>query len=350
MIRAGIIGSTGYTGVELLRLLAGHPEVEITYATTESYAGQNLSHVYPHLNGTVHNLVGEAFDLGQATELCDVVFIALPHGHTPAIATPLLAAGKKIIDLGADLRLKNAADYEKWYREPPAPDALLQHAVYGLPEVGWRDEISESNLVANPGCYATASTLAAAPLLETDWIDWSQCILDGKSGVSGAGRTLSLNTHFCEVAENFKAYQVAGTHRHTPEIEQSFTRLKGEPVVVEFTPHLIPMIRGLFVTAYFKAQKVISDKALHALYQDYYDQESFIRVVPLDELVHTKSVRGTNCCDIAVHFNERTQRITVTAVIDNLIKGASGQAIQNMNLMCQLPEGMGLNTLAGGYP
>jgi len=350
MVKVGIIGATGYTGIELLRLLAAHPEVEVCYATTESYVGQNLGHVYPHLKSVAGHLTGEAFDLAKAIALCDVVFIALPHGHAPNIAAPLLAAGKKVIDLGADLRLKNSADYHKWYRETPAPEALLQKAVYGLPEAGWREAIRKSNLVANPGCYATAATLAAAPLLKTDFIELSECILDGKSGTSGAGRTLSLNTHFCEVAENFKAYQVAGTHRHTPEIEQNFGTLKGQPITVEFTPHLIPMIRGLFITAYFKLRQNISENDLYTLYQQYYHQESFVRILPMNELTQTKQVRGTNRCDIAVHLNPRTKRITVTSVIDNLIKGASGQAIQNMNLMCQLPEGLGLDTLSAMYP
>jgi N-acetyl-gamma-glutamyl-phosphate reductase len=346
MIKAGIIGATGYTGVELLRLLAGHPGVEICYATSESYVGQKIGHVYPHLKDAVGDLIAQKFDITKTIASCDVVFIALPHGHAPDIAAPLLAAGKKVIDLGADLRLKNPADYEKWYKETPAPDALLQQAVYGLPEAGWREAIKKSSLIANPGCYATAAILAAAPLLKTDLINLNECILDGKSGASGAGRTLSLNTHFCEVSENFKAYQTAGTHRHTPEIEQSFSSIKGESMIVEFTPHLIPMVRGLFMTAYFKLQKNTTAQDIHALYQAYYHQEPFIHILSMDELTHTKQVRGTNRCDIAVHLNTRTQRITVTSVIDNLMKGASGQAIQNMNLMSQLPETMGLTSSA----
>ncbi len=346
MIKAGIIGATGYTGVELLRLLSAHPEVQICYATSESYVGQKIGHVYPHLKNAVGDLTAERFDLTKAIALCDVVFIALPHGHAPNIAAPLLTLGKKVIDLGADLRLKNPTDYEKWYKEIPAPDVLLQQAVYGLPEAGFRDAIQKSNLIANPGCYATAAILAAAPLLKTDLINVNECILDGKSGTSGAGRALSLDTHFCEVSENFKAYKIAGTHRHTPEIEQSFNAIKGESMIVEFTPHLIPMIRGLFMTAYFKLQKNTTQSDIHALYEAYYDQEPFVRILPMDELAHTKQVRGTNRCDIAVHLNTRTQRITVTSVIDNLMKGASGQAIQNMNLMCDLPQTMGLTSSA----
>lgn len=350
MIQVGIIGATGYTGIELLRLLQAHPEVALSYVTTESYVGQAIGHVYPHLKSVCGDLTGEALDITKAVAQCDLIFIALPHGHAPGIAEPLLAAGKKVIDLGADLRLQNGADYQTWYRHAPAPVSLLQKAVYGLPEIGMRDAIQKTDLIANPGCYATAAALAAAPLLHTDWIDMRTLILDGKSGTSGAGRTLALQTHFCEVAENFKAYQTAGTHRHTPEIEQSFSAMKGQPVLVEFTPHLIPMVRGLFMTAYFTLQKNITEKEIYALYQDYYEKECFVRVLPRNELTQTKQVCGTNRCDIAVHINPRTQRVTVTSVIDNLIKGAAGQAIQNMNLMCGFPEGLGLNTLVASYP
>lgn len=350
MIRAGIIGATGYTGIELLRLLTQHPAVKICYTTTESYAGQRIGEIYPHLENTVSTLIGENVDIKKAINLCDVIFIALPHGHASRIADPLLSSGKKVIDLGADFRLKEGSMYQKWYKEKPAPENLLQKAVYGLAETGLRETIEKSDLIANPGCYATAAILAAAPLLKTDWIDWNTCILDGKSGISGAGRAPSLHNHFCEVSENFKAYQTAGTHRHTPEIEQNFNMLHGKTITVEFTPHLIPMLRGLFMTAYFTLQKKISEKELYALYHHYYQTSPFIRILPMDMLAHTKSVRGTNRCDIAIRLNTRTQRITVTSVIDNLIKGAAGQAVQNMNLMYQLPEALGLNTLSTMYP
>lgn len=349
MINIGIIGATGYTGIELLRILKNHPKAQVRYATTETYAGQALQHTYPHLK-QVTDLSGEKLDIAKVIACCDVVFIALPHGHAAAIAAPLLAAGKKVIDLGGDLRLKNPADYQHWYQHTPADTELLTTAVYGLPEAGWRDSIAKSTLVANPGCYATAAILAAAPLITTEVIDIYSGIFDGKSGVSGAGRTLSLNTHLCETTENFKAYQPGGTHRHVPEIEQALSTISGKPLTLEFTPHLVPMIRGLFMTAYFQLLQEVSTAQIRAMYQAYYESSPFVRLLPPSELAQTKHVRGTNYCDIAIFVNPRTKRLMVTSVIDNLGKGAAGQAVQNMNLMCQLPEEMGLDTLHAMYP
>lgn len=350
MIKVGIIGATGYTGIELLRILHGHPQAEVCYAATESYAGDKLSHTYPHLKN-ITQLLGEKLDLEKIPSHCDLIFIALPHGFAAKIVGSLLDAGKKVIDLGADLRLQNPADYQQWYQQEAASVALLQRAIYGLPEAGFRSKIKTSTLIANPGCYATASILAATPLLTSGLIDLNDCILDGKSGISGAGRSLALNSHFSEAAENFKAYQIAGTHRHTPEIEQAFQTINGNAMKVEFTPHLVPMVRGLFMTAYFKLNNnAASEQQVRELYQHYYQDEPFIRVLPAHELPQTKNVRGTNYCDIAIRVNSRTQRITVTSVIDNLVKGASGQAVQNMNLICQLPETLGLNNLQAIYP
>lgn len=349
MIKTGIIGATGYTGIELLRLLQHHPEAKVVSAVTESYAGQELAAIYPHLKNIVR-MKGEKLDLTTIIDHCDVVFIALPHGHAIAIAQTLLAAGKKVIDLGADFRLRKPQDYQQWYKQQPAPDTLLQQAVYGLAEVGLRAKIARAQLVANPGCYPTASILAALPALKAGVIKVDDCIFDAKSGISGAGRSLALQSHFCEVAENLTPYQIAGAHRHVPEIEQELQQISGQPITIQFTPHLIPMVRGLLVTAYFKLTQAMPQQEIHRLYQETYADEKFIRVCATDVVPQVKQVRGTNYCDIGVRVDERTQRLLVVSVIDNLIKGAAGQAIQNMNLMCQLPEAMGLDGNLTVYP
>lgn len=349
MIKAGIVGVTGYTGIELLRLLKQHPEVTVTYGGTDSYAEQDISDIYPHLKNQV-TLKGEKLDVNSLTKNCDVIFISLPHGHAIDIAQPLLAAGKKIIDLGADFRLKNSDDYQQWYQHKPAPTDLLNKAVYGLPEKGVRQSIAQATLIANPGCYPTAAILAALPALKAGIINPNESIFDAKSGLSGAGRSLSLKSHYCEVAENISAYQIAGAHRHTPEIEQELSFLANKPVTIQFTPHLVPMIRGLFVTAYFKLKTSLSQHEAHAIYKETYHQEEFIRVNSLNQAPQVKSVRGTNFCDLGVFVDARTERLIVVSVIDNLIKGAAGQAIQNMNLMYALPEAMGLKGDFAIYP
>lgn len=348
-MKVGIIGATGYTGIELLRILQQHPAAEICYASTESYADKTLEQVYRHLTGSV-SLTGEKLDLKKAAACCDLLFIALPHGHAAAIAQSLLDAGKKVIDLGADFRLKNPSHYQQWYQHPPAAEHLLQQAVYGLPEVEDKATISQACLIANPGCYATAAILAAFPALTAGIVDLDDCIFDGKSGISGAGRTLSLHAHFCEIAENFKAYQTAGKHRHTPEIEQALSSKLGKVIQVQFTPHLIPMIRGLFMTAYFKLTVSITEAEIYEIYQQAYADQPFIRIFKDDTELQTKNVRGSNFCDLVIRVDSRTNRLIVTSAIDNLIKGAAGQAIQNMNLMYALPETLGLNTIIPIYP
>ena len=349
MIKVAIIGSTGYTGVELLRILQNHPSVQVAAAITESYVDQALAQVYPHLKGQV-DLLGEKLEIESLVKNCDLVFIALPHGHAIKIVPTLLAAGKKVIDLGADFRLKNPEHYQNWYQQPSAAAELLNQAVYGLAEAGWRSEIMKTSFVANPGCYPTAAALATIPALKADIIDPNECIFDAKSGVSGAGRSPALHTHYCEVTENLAAYQIAGQHRHTPEIEQTLGHIINKSVTVQFTPHLVPMIRGLLVTAYFKLAKSISEAEIYALYQAYYQDEPFIRISPPGKIPAVKQVRGTNYCDIGLQVDTRTQRLIVVSVIDNLIKGASGQAVQNMNLMMQLPENTGLTGNITVYP
>lgn len=339
-INIGVIGATGYTGIELVRLLHRHPQVKLTYLTSETYVGKGLPEVYPHLHTPELSL--QKLDVDIAKEVCDLVFIALPHGHAIAVTEAFLQAGKKVIDLGADFRLKKAEAYTKWYGLPSAKDNLLAEAHYGLPEISKKTDYPHYSLIANPGCYPTAAILGVAPLLAHQLISLEHCILDGKSGVSGAGRGLSLNTHYCEVSENFKAYGVGGTHRHTPEIEQAFSALTGEACAIDFTPHLVPMVRGLFMTGYYKLHQNISLADIHARYEEFYAQAPFVRLLPSHHLPETKQVKGTNFCDIAVRLNERTGTVIVTSVIDNLIKGASGQAIQNMNLMHGWHETLGL--------
>ncbi|HEX4044597.1 MAG TPA: N-acetyl-gamma-glutamyl-phosphate reductase [Gammaproteobacteria bacterium] len=349
VIKAGILGATGYTGIELLRLLQQHPAVTVAHAFTESHVGQPIPHIYPHLQQQT-SLIGEQFSPTLAAD-CDVLFMALPHGHAIDIVPPLLAQGKKVIDLGADFRLKSADDYQHWYQTTPASASLLQQAVYGLPEAGYRAAIQQATLLANPGCYPTASILAALPAFAAGIISPSDCIFDAKSGLSGAGRKLALQSHYGEVAENFSPYQVGGIHRHTPEIEQALTAIAQQPITIQFTPHLVPMVRGLSVTAYFKLNTLLTQQAVHAIYQQAYQDEPFIRLYTTTHTnPQTKQVRGTNFCDISVHVDTRTQRLIVISAIDNLLKGAAGQAIQNMNIMFQLPETTGLQNGGGIYP
>ncbi len=347
-IKVGIAGATGYGGVELLRLLGGHPETEVVLAGTESYVGQELASVYPHLAGRVTLLGREASAEALAGE-CDVVFTALPHGVPMKLAPAVLGAGKRLIDLGADFRLKDTAAFEAWYKHRHEATDLLGEAVYGLPEL-YRSQIREARLVGNPGCYPTSCALAAAPLLKAGLVETRGIIFDSKSGVSGAGRGANLGVHFAEVNENFKAYNIAGGHRHTPEIEQTLSDLVGAPVVVSFTPHLVPMTRGILTTAYFNLKDDRSTEELLALFREFYADEPFVRVRPAGDLPTTKQVWGSNYCDIGLQVDRRTGRVLVIAVIDNLVKGAAGQAVQNMNLLFGLPETTGLLSAAPMWP
>lgn len=348
VIRVGIAGITGYTGIELVRLLQGHPGATVVLGTSEQSGGQSLAAVHPQL-GAGLDLPLAPLDPAALAAGCDVAFLALPHGIAIEVAPVLLAAGVKVIDLGADFRLQDAAAYQAWYQHSPAASELLAQAAYGLPEL-FRDRIRGRSLVANPGCYPTSCALAVAPLLAGGWVETRGIIFDSASGVSGAGRGASLGVHFSEVNESFKAYSVAGAHRHTPEIEQSVNRLAGAaadggPIRVTFTPHLAPMTRGILTTAYFDLRRPLTTAAAVAVFREFYAGEPFVRVRPAGDLPATKQVLGSNCCDIGVAVDERTGRIIVLAAIDNLVKGASGQAIQNMNLVCGLPETTGLDGL-----
>ena len=347
-IRVGIAGATGYGGIELLRLLGNHPEATVVLAGTESYVGQELAAVYPHLAGRVTLAGREATPEALAAE-CDVVFTALPHGVPMKLAPAVVAAGKKLIDLGADFRLRDTALFEQWYKHKHEATDLQAQAAYGIPEL-FREQIRGASVVGNPGCYPTSCALASAPLLKAGLVETKGIIFDSKSGVSGAGRGVNLGVHFSEVNENFKAYNIAGGHRHTPEIEQTLSDLAGVPVVVTFTPHLVPMTRGILTTAYFQLKQDLTTEQLLEQFRSFYAGEPFVRVRPAGDLPQTKQVSGSNYCDIGLQVDRRTGRVLVISVIDNLVKGAAGQAIQNMNLLFGLPETTGLMTAAPIYP
>jgi len=337
-IRAGIIGD-GYTSAELNRLLAVHPCVKVVGVTSIENIGKPLADVFAHLTGC-SEVVCEKLELESFLERCDVLFIALPHGLSVPLAKAALERGKKVVDLGADFRFKDKDVYAAWYHcEHEAPE-LLAEAVYGLPEL-FREEIRRARLVANPGCYPTGAILGLAPALKNRLLDLETLIIDAKSGVSGAGRTLSLNSHFCEVNENIKAYSI-GTHRHTPEIEQVLSWIAGEKVTVSFTPHLIPVSRGILSTIYGRLACRMSAAEVQQIYEEFYRGEVFVHVLKSGQLPQTRAVYSSNRCHIGLVADERTGRLVVVTAIDNLAKGASGQAIQNMNLMFGLAEGCGL--------
>lgn len=353
MIKVGIIGATGYTGAELVRLLKHHPLVELVALTTQQYVGLPFAEVYPHLSGKV-DLVGEELNIPALVNRCEAIFVSLPHGHALPVAQEVIRQGKKLIDLGADLRLKDPAVYAKWYRidldqslDRAITAQLPAQAVYGLPELH-RQEIRQAKTVANPGCYPTSALLGLAPLLKNKIIDPNRIIIDAKSGVSGAGRGLSLNTHYCEVNENIKAYSVAN-HRHTPEIEQELSLLAGGEIKVTFTPHLTPMTRGILSTIYTPLSVNLTLPEILKLYRTFYQDEHFIRIMPPHILPGTKMVAGSNYCALGIVVDERTNQVIILSAIDNLIKGASGQAVQNMNIMFDFPETMALEE-AGVYP
>ncbi len=338
MLKVGIIGSSGYTGVELARILSTHPEVELTVATSRQYAGKLLSEVFPNLRKRI-NLVCENLGPEELVKRADFFFTAVPHKTAMDIVPPLLAAGKKVVDLSADFRIRDVDVYEKWYQTHSSPK-LIGEAVYGLPEL-YRNEVQGARLVANPGCYPTSITLGLAPLLREKIIDPATLIIDSKSGTSGAGRSANVGTLFCEVTDGFRAYKVGGTHRHIPEIEQELSSLAERKVTISFTPHLLPISRGILSTMYATCQET-DGRVLQQLYEDTYANESFVRVCPAGTFPATQYVRGSNCCDIGIQLDARTGRIIVVAAIDNIAKGASGQAIQNMNLMNGFAETCGL--------
>ncbi len=339
-IKVGIVGGTGYTGVELLRLLALHPDVELSVITSRGEAGLPVADMFPSLRGRV-NL---AFtDPAQADlTLCDVVFFATPHGVAMSQAKALVAAGVKVIDLAADFRLQDTAVFEQWYKLSHSCPELLADAAYGIPEL-YRDKVRAAQVIGNPGCYPTTVLLGLAPLLEQGLIDLSVPIIsDSKSGVSGAGRKAEVATLFAESSDNMKAYGVAG-HRHHPEIHAQLQQLAGEQVQFIFVPHLIPMIRGMLSTMYVKLSASGLNTDIQALYEARYQGEAFVDVLPPGSLPETRSVRGANQLRLALHPQADSGYLTIIVVQDNLVKGAAGQAVQNMNIMFDLDEQAGLN-------
>ena len=340
MIKVGVVGGTGYTGVELLRLLAGHPAAELTVITSRSEAGRPVADLFPNLRGSLE-LAFSVPDIGQLSA-CDLVFFATPNGTAMTMVPQLLEAGVRVIDLAADFRLREADEWQQWYGMEHACPEYLQQAVYGLPEVN-RAAIVQARLVANPGCYPTAVQLGFLPLLEEGLVEGSHLIADAKSGVSGAGRKAATAALLCEASENFKAYAVPG-HRHLPEIRQGLESASGKPVGLTFVPHLTPMIRGIHATLY--AQLLDADRDLQALFEARYSDEPFVDVLPAGSHPETRTVRGANVCRIAIHQPQQGNTVVVLAVIDNLVKGAAGQALQNMNIMLGLNEDAGLSNIA----
>jgi N-acetyl-gamma-glutamyl-phosphate reductase len=340
MIKVGIVGGTGYTGVELLRLLAAHPEVALQVITSRSEEGTAVADMFPNLRGHV-DLRFTAPDPVALAD-CDVVFFATPNGIAMTQVPELLAAGVKVIDLAADFRLKDVAVWEQWYGMTHACPELLEEAVYGLPEIN-REQIRQARLVANPGCYPTAVTLGFLPLLEAGLVEVDTLIADAKSGASGAGRGANTAMLLSELDNSFKAYGAAG-HRHLPEISEKLGMLAASPVGLTFVPHLLPMIRGIHATLYARLQN--SEQDLQALYAQRYAAETFVDVLPPGSHPETRTVRGINMCRIAVHRPQGGKTVVVLSVIDNLVKGAAGQAVQNMNIMCGLDEAMGLGMIA----
>ncbi|MBM0636458.1 N-acetyl-gamma-glutamyl-phosphate reductase [Campylobacter sp. VicNov18] len=338
-IKVGILGASGYTGSELVRILFNHPKVKIVYLGSRLNAGRNYQELYPHLalNLCFENKALEELEL-------DLLFLATPHNLSAKIVSQALLKRMKVIDLSADFRLKNPKDYELWYDFTHPNVRLLQDAVYGLCEL-YKEEIKKANFIANPGCYTTCSILSLYPLFKEKIIDFNSVFIDAKSGVSGAGKSTTINNLFCEVNENIKAYSLA-SHRHTPEIEEHLAYAAGEKITLQFTPHLIPMQRGILITAYAHLKSNVEEQDIRDIYAKHYQNAKFIRLLPPQSFPQTRWVKSSNFVDINFSIDKRTNRIIVLGAIDNLIKGAAGQAVQNMNLMFDFDEDEGLKFFA----
>ncbi|MFD2446661.1 N-acetyl-gamma-glutamyl-phosphate reductase [Bacillus sp. CGMCC 1.16607] len=329
-MKAAIIGGTGYSSIELIRLLQKHPYVEVTSIISNSQAGSSLHMTYPH----VTNIIDQSLQSLNIQELCkevELVFLATPSGISQEIAPEIIETGVKCIDLSGDFRLKSAESYESWYKHSAAEEKYLHQAVYGLSEI-YEEKIKAASLIANPGCYPTASLLGLMPVIKNNLVDSKSIIIDAKSGVSGAGRSVSLNTHFAEVNENLKAYKI-GQHQHIPEIEQTIEDETGQLSPITFTTHLVPMTRGIMCTIHVNLIESLNTSDIHHLYNEFYRIHPFVRIRSVGDFPATKEVYGSNFCDIGLYVDERTRRLTIISVIDNLVKGASGQAIQNMNIL-----------------
>jgi len=343
MLKVAICGGSGYTGGELLRVLSNHPSVSITSVTSEKSAGKSVVDLFPSLH-VYSNLIYEPLKAGDILHKADLFFMALPHGESQETVDFLFNQGKKVIDLSADYRLKNVKTYEEWYKVPHKFQRSLENAVYGLPEL-YREKISKVDLVANPGCYPTAAILGLYPAIKNKLIDISSIVIDAKSGTSGAGRKSEITFSYCEVNEGFKAYAVTN-HRHTPEIEQELSAIAGKDIKVNFTPHLAPFDRGILTTIYTTLKKSVDTIRILEIYGEAYAHEPFIKVLAHGRFPNVKSVRGTNLCEIGLIVNKRTNTLIIVSAIDNLMKGASGQAVQNMNIMMGFDEKTALDTVA----
>jgi N-acetyl-gamma-glutamyl-phosphate reductase len=330
IMKAAIIGGTGYGSAELIRLINKHPILEVGTIISNSQAGTRFSEVYPHLTN-IHEDPMETFDANTIRKNNEIVFLATPSGVSSRMIPELMKTGIKCIDLSGDLRLKKPDEYEKWYKHSPAEDKYLNEAVYGLSEI-YEEDIKKASLIANPGCYPTATLLGLLPIVTSNLADYKSIIIDAKSGVSGAGRGLSLSSHYAEINENIRAYKL-GAHQHIPEIEQILETESGSPITVTFTTHLVPMTRGIMCSIYVNLNKDVSTAEVTELYNKFYQDRPFVRIRREGNLPSTKEVLGSNYCDIGLNVDKRTGRLTIISVIDNLVKGAAGQAIQNANII-----------------
>lgn len=342
MVKVGIIGATGYAGAELARLLLQREDVEIVWYGSRSYVGEDFSSIYRNMVHAAKESCKDD-DMAKLAEEADVIFTATPQGYCASQVTEEILSKARVIDLSADFRIKDVHIYEKWYKLTHAAPQFLPEAVYGLPEIN-REKIRSARLIANPGCYPTCSFLTVYPMVKEGLIDPNTLIIDAKSGTSGAGRSAKLPSLFCEVNESMKPYGVA-SHRHTPEIEEQLGYAAGVPVTISFTPHLVPMNRGILATAYASLTRSVTPEEVKAIYDQYYGQEYFVRVMEYGQVPQTRWVEGSNFVDVAFQLDPRTNRIVMMGAIDNMVKGAAGQAMQNMNLMLGLPEQTGLRQI-----
>lgn len=339
MTEVAIVGATGYTGCELLDILLKHPQVRVTSLAAKLDGAVAIQEEFPRFSGRI-DMACKPLDVGEVCKKADIIFLALPHGVSMKFASLFHGAGKRVIDLSADFRFSDPSIYEEWYGREHEAKELLAGAVYGLPEL-YLEKIRNATFIANPGCYPTGAILALAPLFREKFVEFDGIIIDAKSGVTGAGRKASLELSFAECDESFRAYKV-GRHQHMPEIEIEISKISGAPVSILFVPHLVPMNRGILTTAYLNPAKNCSRDDLLSLYEEFYAPAPFVRIMAKDKLPDTKNVTGLNYCDISLTMDDRTGKIVVISAIDNLVKGAAGQAVQNMNLMCGFPETMGL--------
>lgn len=342
-IKVGIIGATGYAGVELIRLLLLHKKCEICAISSVSFEGKKISEIYPNLK----DICDKTLEDMEQMKKCDVVFTSLPAGVTEKIAKDLVAENIKVIDLGADFRLESEEDYLKWYKKSYEEKGLHKMSVYSIPELN-RDEIKGKSIIGNPGCYPTSITLALAPIMKNNLFVDDTIVIDSKSGVTGAGRNLTDTTHYPMCNEAFSPYKVA-EHRHTPEIEQNLSKMAGKKVNVTFVPHLLPVNRGIVSTIYVNLNKEMEVQEIHNMYMDFYKDEKFVRVLKLGDVANLRNVKLSNYCDISLHLDKHTKRLIIVSTIDNMVKGAAGQAIQNMNIMFNIDESEGLDYIPPAF-